>query len=500
MYKVMVVEDEPPIARYLIRLLEQLGRDFQVVAAGNNGQEGLELFWENRPDIVITDVRMPGMNGLKMIEKIKEAGLKTQFLIISDYQDFEYARDGLRLGVHNYLIKPVTAPQLEENLEELRRILEEERKKDGRQILRDILKGNTDTDEAEHLSKRTSRWQLILIQQGCVMNPQMKYLLRAEEAADLCQWEPERFLSAPEHVAAWMSQEDRNVTVCLWDAGGGLFKEEMILPGSQDATGTIVTSEVFGSLKKASDLYAECNKALYYGTVIGRLRFIGCGRPQPVQPSPAAFGEWEQNVAQAVKLNHFELLKQELLSLFADMERMDIPQYTLENVLQRLFFLLSEKRMITIEQEQEGLAEIICFSKTMEDVLGGVLSLIMTGWDMGEEQTKNRKKGQQMMETIDEHIRRNLNEVFSLQDLSDSFYLSKTYICRLFRDYKGMSFKDYIIGIKMDKARELLGKGESVKQVSEYLGYMDPFYFSRVFKKREGVSPSEYIRKTGGIL
>ena len=133
MYKVMVVEDEPPIARYLIRLLEQLGRDFQVVAAGNNGQEGLELFWENRPDIVITDVRMPGMNGLKMIEKIKEAGLKTQFLIISDYQDFEYARDGLRLGVHNYLIKPVTAPQLEENLEELRRILEEERKKDGRQ-------------------------------------------------------------------------------------------------------------------------------------------------------------------------------------------------------------------------------------------------------------------------------------------------------------------------------------------------------------------------------
>ncbi len=68
-------------------------------------------------------------------------------------------------------------------------------------------------------------------------------------------------------------------------------------------------------------------------------------------------------MAQAVKLNHFELLKQELLSLFADMERMDIPQYTLENVLQRLFFLLSEKRMITIEQEQEGLAEIICSPK-----------------------------------------------------------------------------------------------------------------------------------------
>ena len=100
------------------------------------------------------------------------------------------------------------------------------------------------------------------------------------------------------------------------------------------------------------------------------------------------------------------------------------------------------------------------------------------------------------MESIDQYIVTHLNEVFSLQDLSTPFSLSKTYICRLFRDYKEMSFKDYIIGIKVDKAKELLQKGENVKNVSEYLGYIDQFYFSKVFKKRTGITPSEYIKNT----
>lgn len=147
-----------------------------------------------------------------------------------------------------------------------------------------------------------------------------------------------------------------------------------------------------------------------------------------------------------------------------------------------------------MEQQQEGLAEIIYFSRNMAAVLGGILDLLMTGWEFGGINSRNRSKGQQMMESIDQYIDSHLNEIFSLQDLSEPFSLSKTYICRLFRDYKGMSFKDYIIGIKIDKAKELLLKGENVKNVSEYLGYIDQFYFSKVFKKRIGVTPSEYIR------
>lgn len=494
MYKIMIVEDEPPIARYLCRLFEQFKGEYEVAAVGSNGQEGLELFISHQPDIVITDVRMPMMNGLQLIKRIKSLDSKVQFLIISDYQDFEYARDGLHLGVHNYLIKPVTSEQLSENLLQLKKIIDEERKEDGHRILQDILNGQMESDTAKLLQRQASRWQLVLVQCGCVMNSRMKYLIQPEDNPDIHLPKITRMVSMPDKAVAWTAENDNNTMIFLWNAEDVLFNEKMILYDDKGIFWTVVCSEVFEDLTKIPTIYSNCSKILYYRTVIGENQYLNYSKSLDLEQPYIFMAEQEMEFIQAVKMNSFDLLKNALIYAFAEMERIHIPQYILENQLQRFFFIIADRRTITMEQQQEGLAEIIYFSRNMAAVLGGILDLLMTGWEFGGINSRNRSKGQQMMESIDQYIDSHLNEIFSLQDLSEPFSLSKTYICRLFRDYKGMSFKDYIIGIKIDKAKELLLKGENVKNVSEYLGYIDQFYFSKVFKKRIGVTPSEYIR------
>ena len=492
MDKIMVVEDEPPIARYICRLLEQLRLEYQVVAVGGNGEEGLELFMEHRPDIVISDVRMPGISGLEMLEKIKKLDEQVQFLIISDYQDFEYARDGLRLGVHNYLIKPVTLEQLQENLSQIRQIMKKDREQTN--VLQELIGGRYENREIVRLKGRSSCWQLVWIQYGCVMNSRMKYLIHSEERAGIGTWKIEKMTKHPEYVAACEFQKESNSVILLWNAQKVPFQKEMLCENQEKMMRTVVVSPVYAAIKKTSSFYAKCSKFIYYQVVIGKDRFVEYDEAMMAERIYRMPREQKYKLTQCMEMNQFERIKQELLTLVSDWEQEEMPQYLVENTRQSILFLWTEKRKITMEQQQEGMAEIIYFSRTMSDVLVGILDLIQNGWEI-EEEEGNKKRGEKVMRAIDKHIETHLGEVFTLQDLSDAFHLSKTYICRLFRDYKEMSFKDYMIEIKMEKAKDLLENGENVKTVAEYLGYIDPFYFSKIFKKKVGTAPSEYSKR-----
>ena len=492
MYKIMIVEDEPPIARYLCRLLEKYSDRYTIAAVGSNGQEGLDLFREYRPDIVITDVRMPMMSGLEMIRAIKELDSKPRFLIISDYQDFEYARDGLSLGVHNYLIKPVTSEQIRENLEHIRAILEQEEQRTGKQALQDLIMGKTDTEAVREMDRTAAVWQLLLIQKGCLAGSRIWQGNFSEENRPLEIGEARHLFSGMEHVVYWSADRYENRLVCLINAEESAVDSHTKLNTECEDFWTVVYSGTFQPFSKGAVWYAQSGRELYRHTVIGENQLLSCEKAEE-QAGYALTEEQEVKIREAAGLGNFDLLRQELISIFAEMERRKVPQIILENQLQRFFFQIESRRRVTVEQQQEDLAEIFSVSRNMADVLGGVLNLIAVGWDFGEKQ-RTQSKGQAMMELMDHYIVSHMDQVFSLQDLSESFHLSKAYVCRLFRDYKGMSFKDYTGKLKVDKAMELFRKGENVKNVSEYLGYMDPFYFSKVFKKRTGMSPTEYIR------
>lgn len=119
MYTVAVIDDNRIAVQAIVQSTDWELLGCQVVGTAFNGVEGLKLLTEEKPDIVITDIRMPGYNGLEMIREMLNMGLKSQFIVISGYNEFEYARQAIRLGVADYLSKPVMVQDLEAALKKI---------------------------------------------------------------------------------------------------------------------------------------------------------------------------------------------------------------------------------------------------------------------------------------------------------------------------------------------------------------------------------------------
>ena len=116
--KIVIVEDEPRIREGIAMLLGRLGPEYQVVASAENGKIGLEKILETRPDLIITDVKMPEMDGVQMLTALRQQGIQTQAVVLSAYSDFSYAQKTMKLGVKDYLLKPIDRESFLEVLKE----------------------------------------------------------------------------------------------------------------------------------------------------------------------------------------------------------------------------------------------------------------------------------------------------------------------------------------------------------------------------------------------
>lgn len=123
MKRIIVVEDEFRIRQGLVNLIRKISSECKIIGEAENGYEGLKLIRDLTPDFVITDIQMPKMNGLEMIEQVIEYGIQCRFVILSGYAEFEYAQKGIRLGVEDYLLKPITITKVKELVN---RLLEED--------------------------------------------------------------------------------------------------------------------------------------------------------------------------------------------------------------------------------------------------------------------------------------------------------------------------------------------------------------------------------------
>ena len=112
--KIAIVEDEIRIREGIEKLLKKLNRNYEIVAIAENGDDGLKRIRETDPDIVITDICMPVMDGLEMLEKMTAEGLRAKTIVLSAYSDFEYARSAMKYGVTEYLLKPTTLMDFEQ--------------------------------------------------------------------------------------------------------------------------------------------------------------------------------------------------------------------------------------------------------------------------------------------------------------------------------------------------------------------------------------------------
>lgn len=507
MYKVMIVDDEPPIIRSVERIIAKTSPGFCVAAKVYNGLEALEKIPLVQPDIVFTDIKMPVMDGIAFVKKLNEQYPNIYPVIISGYQEFDYARAALKAGVVDYLLKPVEPDLLQKLLLDLSKKLDDIYMSAGVDIFQRIIHSLPVEDKmiSQYINYRY--FTVGIIRKGALSGRYTKRLLPRtgsklkslisddirKEKNMLMQWVIDSMDEDEIIVVYALANPDNNFTRTIT---GQLSKA---FAGTNSFTTAVYTSEVC-ELSQLAGLIKKLHNALRQNLVIGKNQVVECKTENISSslPSGVLSTSMENTLLVLIQNKSLTLLKKELFKLFQEWEQQDIPQIWVEKMLKHICRLIEKNSSplctntgFNIEQQIE---EVISSSIDFSGLLRGV-------WDVFEGilpdksyMGSSKDLTQELFKKINTYICNNLNKPITLQNTCDIFGISQPYLSRLFRKYCNFSFVEYLTDLRVKEAKRLMEEYPDMlfKEIAESVGYNDQHYFSRVFKTIAGVTPSEF--------
>lgn len=512
MIKVMVVEDEPPILRDIVHLIENTNHHFKVVSTAYNGQQAMSLLESDPPDIVFTDIHMPVVDGLELIAYLRKKGIAAIPVIISGYNEFQYAKSAMSMGVTHYLLKPVNVSELSELLQKIHENIMQETNVRERKALSEIIKESTAANTIDpHLSGQDSVYLLMLL---CAGNfPKFSvdnYYLNRKNTWEQIDLE---LLSK-----ALIHPSDR-----IWAFNGKTLSEKvLIFTLSTKTPGFIhmLSNELFNKVKrdcspvtmivsnpvdKIGDIgitLMQMRKSLGKTICIGVSEIINVDTNsnslKKMPDSRFLDSDVENKLIRFIQQGNISLFKSELRQVLTNMERLKLTQLTVENqlrsILSALFRYLGDFSSIRLAEIELEISEAVLVSKDYSDLLNNIWYLFEELFNLRLERSTNSDSTELLMQKIDKYLVSNLGELINHQKLSEVFGLVPSYLSKQFKKYKGMSPADYLIKLRIEKAKEIFLSQPDIltKDVAMIVGFTDPFYFSKIFKKETGMSPSVF--------
>nr|AYQ73467.1 response regulator [Cohnella candidum] len=513
MFRAIVVDDEPRVRRGLLALIPKLDPEWSVVGEAKNGLEAIDLVKREMPDLVITDIRMPHMNGLDLLIALKE--YPVHVVILSGYGFFEYAQTAVKFGAFDYLLKPVKPPEIASLLQRL---------KEHKQV-RDLPAGPavpalnyskwwkdwlTGSEEAESyvsrlrelLPKNAERFQMMAVE-----------IDRFDELSLEDQWGDKQLVSfavrnviqdvlAAEREAPFVHLFTSGPQLYYVNAGGGcaldaakrVAEEVRKWVKISVSVGLSETSAKFEALPLLYRHAGEAlrNKWIHGGGIVSRFEDVLSGeREASGYPT-----HLDEEICRAVRAGDRDKALKGVETFLDEIKR--------NNVSFRLFQrfglqLLSSVNRIVYEnrvhdlvakeasqpqdlfQRDFGADEFMAY---MGDWIGATISAL----DWNRQQRHNRT-----IEKAIEFIHKNYAKDISLEDVALHAKMSGSYFSSYFKQETGDNFVEYLTRLRMDKAKSLMMNSElRLYEISQMVGYQDVKYFSRLFKRHAGVTPQEY--------
>ena len=137
--KIVIVEDEIRIREGVEKLIKRIPNEYEMIVTAENGEEGLQIILEHQPEIVITDIKMPKMDGIEMLTKLKALGKMPKVIVLSAYSEFEYARQAIKLGVSEYILKPISVIEFSNSFKSLCQQIQDEKEKENSMLKKESL-------------------------------------------------------------------------------------------------------------------------------------------------------------------------------------------------------------------------------------------------------------------------------------------------------------------------------------------------------------------------
>ena len=530
MFTILLVDDERGISEGLRFILQSAGKDWKIAGIAEDGQEGFEMAVEKNPDIIISDVRMPIMDGLAMIEKLQSAGSSAKYILLSGYSDFEYARQGIRLGVKFYICKPVEEKELFEAMDKICAEIVEERNE--RQQLMNLK------HQVADFEKSKKEIQLFRLLTGEMRAEEAKtvlaeYMIPTDAVSFfVALWEcngrdflSREYFEELKKEAAMRLREYTCVEIvrisgiraAVVIAEYDMLQEEQLagklsvlkeyMEEKYDTPVSIGIGNAKDSYKEIADSYENAAIALNNKVIQGIGSIIcysqmakgACSRvtmtEEEITELERALNEGNdaackrivrkmfQKIRQQEGLTLFDLQMQSMNLILAGMRTMPFMQFQLnEYVGRNILSLESISRFHTIEQLENW----------MTNIMTGIMEI---------RQSQDANKRQDAIRQIKDYIKAHYTKEISLNELAGKFFLNPYYLSQMFKKKTGMTYQSYVTSLRVERAKQLFReKDYKVYEVCEMVGYSDTAYFSKVFEKAEGCKPSEYRRMIRGEI
>ena len=534
MYKILIVDDEELVRKAIVAKLDWAGIGFSEVEQAEDGEQALEIALRFKPHIVLTDIRMPFMDGLELAERLKVQLPQTKVIILSGHDEFEYAQEAIKAGVMDYILKPVHAAGLKELMEKARQLLDielEEKEKlyklkiqlhQSLPLLKDkFLVSLVNNSVSEHeLEKRLEYLEIQFLWQSfivCVSEIDNLNVLAESKSAEDTELLMFSFLNISSELIGssgivFNDFNSRQIIIYnyLYDNEhpdlNGLYEIlETIRNNMSKYFNITVTAGIGREVQSPKDLHISYKDALHvldYKVVMGKNRIydikdLGYRKSEIHYPIDSI-----NELLSKIKLEDMEAVAQSTEKFFGEL--LEKKNITSDNIKIIMSELINGAQKIIMEIKDEskepvdldfGIYEEIGKYETLEE-MKTVVFRYLTGINKTIHAARN-SRNLQIINRAKQYIDKNYKQDdLSLNQIAAIVSVSPGYLSILFRKETNQTFIEYLTMVRMEKAKELL-KTSTLKsyEVAYNVGYSDPHYFSLSFKKYTGVTPSDY--KTG---
>ncbi|WHH57143.1 response regulator [Petroclostridium sp. X23] len=524
--KALIVDDEEHIRNGISQMVASLELDIEVIGKARDTGEGIEITSREKPDIVITDIRMPGEDGLSFCEKLTKIRPQTRVVIISGYDDFEYTKRAIRTGIKEYILKPVNITELKSVLSRIKKEIEEEH----------ILKCRN-LEINRKLSKSYDYAKVKFFESiinGTIMD---EAELREKESLFEISLEDVELGLVLAHV-----QASDDILETKWDGDKGLLKyafinfaEDILVAGQSKIAISPSDYEVLilyalDNNQEYLDLLQMCYELKEASDrLLGTQVLITVGRSKGIRTLSQAYKR-----LRVLLLNKF-LLRECIFDSesFSSSKSSDI-QFQWEKKLRTYLEICDSQKVCSLIESIFNLGNGIEFKSAEEiysvckkiymtlnsftnygdneeddafDLIGNLLvksDINELSDELNEEvrlfidnrSSLNEHGSKMLIRLAIQYINQHYTESISQNEIAEYLNITPQYFSRIFKEHTGSNFIKYITNIKIERAKQLLiEENKKIYEIGENLGYADTKHFIKVFKKISGVTPSEYREK-----
>lgn len=505
--RMLLVEDEPSFRKALAKMITDSGANWFVAGEAENGAEALRLMEELRPELVVTDIRMPLLDGLELLKRGKERYPDMEFIVVTGYQDFQYAQTALRLGAMDLLVKPCSKPEIDAALAKAEAMLQEKqarlrKEENERQLLQEnalrsmLLRLPHARELAAELESRLIGCQPVLFEVADFFPAEKRYEVRDVPLLQfavlnilgdmLDQHRLQGQLLLVEHASYVLFADDADAAKRYASTACEMLRRLLGLD--------VKTSfaEPLTELRNLPDSYESLRSSLGLGIAMrgeGRgpaSTAVNLSRQRLIQSQVSAF----------VSAGESELLAAYLEQLLQAIPGMSRESWKIEALSISLALQDAARRQLEQKEETRTLAERIgaLNACTEPSAAARWLRAEMDRF-LSAYEAWRRKYSEGAVASAMRFIEEHYTESLSLQQVASHVHLNASYFSHLFKKETGRSFVNFLIDVRMERAKQLLRNTDlSVTEVAGHVGYDLPNYFAKLFRQSTGLSPKEYRR------